>query len=670
VTKMTSDGNKTAELVRRAAILVLGIAVVVHVAILGSGYIRLWVSRAWRNRSVDVMHRSTSFLLGERASRYMDFLAASVPTDGSLVLPEGAGEYSEQNILQFYLMPPAVIGCGCGSEATEPTPACLQCLLERGRYVPAIGNFPLPGVLEGNKRYLAYPEDTAWFHGLWLGADGATGSAQLGVGETKPAAMAAALDLAIYCGLAILGGLVWVVFACSHDRLRGLLLGIPAASGLLTLAVFVLGWAGLRVTTGLYLVAWTALVLAALALRKWTTRNRAEGEDTTLRGEQGRASQWERWLRILGWIAIGSLLTVAALISVARAYSIYDAIANWAIKGYAIAYEGTVLAGANWGGHGLAYPQNIHLLIAFFRIAEGDVLPASKLLDPVFALALGVGLYEFWRWRGVPRALATFAVAVLISTPIIYQHITYGYANFMFASYVVLGVTQFVRAVHEVDSRRAVLSGLLMGLAAWTRPEGGALGACVLLALAVYSLATREDWKPVVATLLPLAGIWAIWLSFGGRHHQASDQVGRVLKELTAGLSSEPLRWDIVRAFWDFTTRRSIEPSTWGLLLPLAVLLLLASLLVRGRGRARAGEDRTMALAASVMVFFCLGIVGLAFYYYKSTLLLTDSLDRDSFPAAICCWVWAIATLGDAGALRSRMRLSGKPPPALAAARD
>ena len=146
------------------------------------------------------------FLLGARATRYLDFLAASIPTDGSLVLPEGVGEFSEQNVLQFFLMPRTVPGCSCGGGGAEPSLECTRCLLKPNHYVPAIGGFPGQGILEGSKQYLAYPEDTGWFHGLWLGTPASLGSKQLGAVDPGSALTAAWIDLAIYAALAILWG--------------------------------------------------------------------------------------------------------------------------------------------------------------------------------------------------------------------------------------------------------------------------------------------------------------------------------------------------------------------------------------------------------------------------------------------------------------------------------
>ena len=390
-----------------------------------------------------------------------------------------------------------------------------------------------------------------------------------------------------------------------------------------------------------------ALLLVVAVMKRRARGDRQVDHNGAL--DAGLAGRWDWWKTPsgIGWIGVCLLLASAAVLSVGRAYSIFDPITNWALKGYAIAYEGSILAGARWGGHGLAYPQNLHLLIALFRLAEGDVLPGSKLLDPLYALALGIVLYEFWRWSGVTRVVATLAVAFLLSTPIIFQHITYGYANFMFATYLTLGVTQLVRALREADNRRAALGGLFVGLGAWTRPEGGLMGLGLLLALGVYSIRTRKRMATVFAAVLPFAGVWATWLSFGGKY-QASDEVGSVLRQLIAQLPVEPPKWDVLRVFADYTMSRLVDPKVWGLLFPAVALMLALGLLARWRfGRAlgpvQGGSISVAAIAAMVL---CLGIIGLGFYHYESTNMLTDTFDRAFIPAGILLWAWSVAGLG------------------------
>ena len=95
--------------------------------------------------------------------------------------------------------------------------------------------------------------------------------------------------------------------------------------------------------------------------------------------------------------------------------------AIWAVKGYGIAREGTIWAAGHWGDHGLAYPLNLPLLIANYRFT-GDMLPASKLIAPLFYISLCVGCLRFWLQRDVSPLTASLGAIGLAATPLLFEH--------------------------------------------------------------------------------------------------------------------------------------------------------------------------------------------------------------------------------------------------------
>ena len=96
------------------------------------------------------MGRSARFYLGRAGAEYLNFLRSVVPEDAPIVIPPGAVQFSEQNVLQFYLMPRAAVGCPCESQETLPK-ACVACLLAPSHFIPAIGEFPPDSIMDGEK---------------------------------------------------------------------------------------------------------------------------------------------------------------------------------------------------------------------------------------------------------------------------------------------------------------------------------------------------------------------------------------------------------------------------------------------------------------------------------------------------------------------------------------
>ena len=208
---------------------------------------------------------------------------------------------------------------------------------------------------------------------------------------------------------------------------------------LTTWLTFLLSWAGARVSLGLFIVAWGAwlLVLSAVlhCTRSIWPHEIVPRLVADARGIKGHASV----VNVILVTAAAFLLAQIVVISVGRGYSFFDAIANWALKGYTIAQEGTIWAGKDWGGHALAYPQNLHLAISLFRLADGDALPGSKLLDPLLLSSLLVGCFQFWKRSAVPADLALGGAVVILSVPVIFFHGTIGYANLPYTAYLILG---------------------------------------------------------------------------------------------------------------------------------------------------------------------------------------------------------------------------------------
>ena len=62
-----------------------------------------------------------------------------------------------------------------------------------------------------------------------------------------------------------------------------------------------------------------------------------------------------------------------------------DSIQIWGAKGYGIAITGSIKDVTDWETNTLAYPLHVPVLVAFFRLLSGDLLPSSKLIFSGFS---------------------------------------------------------------------------------------------------------------------------------------------------------------------------------------------------------------------------------------------------------------------------------------------
>jgi hypothetical protein len=225
-----------------------------------------------------------------------------------------------------------------------------------------------------------------------------------------------------------------------------------------------------------------------------------------------QAVRFDLWqLVILG------LGLIAAYLAVGRSYFASDSIVIWANKGYAIAEHGLAEGVSAWGLGSWKYTLNIPISIASFQTLFGDLHPFSKIIFPVFYLALLLGMYEYLRRVTQPTA-AGLAVTAFGTAPFIFWHSQVGYANLAFTAYYVLGtllaLDVFTGGVQpEYEKPGLALAGLLLALGAWSRAEGLPIGLVLIGLLGLYGyLRWGKAWlgKAVwlAAPLVVLAVIW------------------------------------------------------------------------------------------------------------------------------------------------------------------
>jgi hypothetical protein len=334
------------------------------------------------------------------------------------------------------------------------------------------------------------------------------------------------------------------------------------------------------------------------------------------------------------------LVVILIVVSVTRAYSLYDGIANWALKGYAIAEFNTILAGRDWGGHGLSYPQNIHLLVAFFRLLDGDILPGSKFVFPAYALSLIIGGFAFWRRQAVSRWLAILGGFLIITVPFIFYHSSIGWSNLIFSSYIVLGSLFIIDGGMTRDESRVLLGGVALSFAGWTRVEGGGF-ALIMLSALLITLTLIRSWKPeYLLSYIPVIFVAGLWVLFGARY-VAGDEVGRVLQSVMVAVQDDQMNLSPLGPILVFAGEAFRKTGTWGLLVYILPILLVFGLFSITRRKMRIAVPLLVAaitaLAIPIGMFFFATFDG-----SHSSLFLSVSFDRAMIPGVVLAIVFCI----------------------------
>lgn len=450
----------------------------------------------------------------------------------------------------------------------------------------------------------------------------------------------AAILLAASC----LGFVIANLLLRNSDAADALSVSLPIGMGIWTWQLFLVSWAGVTLTIGVAAVLYAVLLAAGLSIY-FIDRRR-----TSLGSLSDRSSFWRRGLmpapRTIAITALLAIPTVLAIgVSIGRAYSYWDGAAIWSIKGYGIALEGSVYAGARWGAHGLSYPLNIPLAISLFQLTSGDLLPGSKLIFPLMYASMLLGIYRYTKHRGLGLPESALILVLIATTPKVFLHATLGYANLALATYLVLGALWGMEAIISGDRRTYVLSGLLLGLAAWTRPEGIVYCIVIVPALLFTQKISGQRRPHFLAWILPLIVIYGIWSVFSWQHLQSSS-IGSAMGSLLPSIRSGEYRlWElylIPRLFLN----RMFDIRIWGLFFPITGMVAAVGLL--SLRRLRAEPD----LLASLLLVLTMSIVPIGLFYVQSFShpndifqILNRSFDRAFLPAAIMIAVLSLLML-------------------------
>lgn len=378
------------------------------------------------------------------------------------------------------------------------------------------------------------------------------------------------IDLVVIAGICFLGFLAAIRLLKRPTMFELFSLSFPLGAGLLTWILFILGWTFMPIRLDTVFLVWLILIIVLLILR---LKQQHVADTFTLFGTAADRRRQDVTLKVA--VAIfGLILCTSVFLSVGRSYSSYDAISMWAPKGYGIAWEQS-LWGATLGSHDLAYPLNIHFIIAIFRLASGDILPGSKVTFSLFYISLLFGTTAFALRRGVQARLAVISVIVIATIPVLFQHSTIGYANLPMSVYLVLAALWGIEGIFNKKKHTQVLSGLLFGFAIWTIVEGGFFVLAATIALIVAKLITRKGEIYPLHWFLPIVligGSWVFFYKLYGAH--GSQAMGAVQKMWDSILQGQ-WRLSNIRLILGYTRRNLFNFDTWGLVYPVGIITLL-----------------------------------------------------------------------------------------------
>jgi len=587
---------------------------------------------------IQSVERSEILVLGYHEAEYVRFLDAVIPLDAPVLLPgEDSGMFSEQSILQYYLFPRTIWPCNesCQSFAAEP-----------GSFILAMDEFPSEA-LRGGRTLIPYPEGGR-FSGVYAPADRAQAILAAGVPaipdpEKYPLTTPIFDLLTLFLG--VLPGVLLMLLLVRRPAWMEIgMFSMPIGFGTLSWLVFLanlLGWPISLVRVAILLGV--LLVASATFLCLW--RKRITPPAPPQPGVLLKRIRQEPVQMLLGLVLMGWFVLVLA-ISLGRAYSVYDDIVNWALKGYATAFQGDIWAGQVWGGHVLAYPMNLQLSITFFDLVDGDPVPGSKLLFPIYALVLLLGCLRFLRRYGVAPWIGLAAALGLFSMPLFFFHSTVGMANLPFTTLLILGVLTQIEGIEDGHPGRQLLAGLLYGLAAWTRPEGIGFSATFLTAVFLIDpllLKSRLDGRAILRVAVPALAIPGIWLLLLGGRGLGSDQVGGALTSAFGAGTGDPglFLQQILRSAWDFLR----NPDQAGLIVPAGMILLIGGwILGRKAPSARVWSLFAMFLLATLLPVGMFVVAGFSEADFPA--FLQQSLDRAMLPAVTLFWLAAVLAAG------------------------
>lgn len=291
-----------------------------------------------------------------------------------------------------------------------------------------------------------------------------------------------------------------------------------------------------------------------------------------------------RWRRRVGWqsaitaarahpleaVALAIVVAILALVTFNLLYWPFNA--DDAVSIYAMQSRVIVETRALPDDDGLyeAYPMLVPLSYAYAHLIAGEV---DEYLALGFAAALSIGAFGATGALGATlydRRTGLVAALLLALTPVFVRWCGAGYTDVPAGFFTAMGALFAWRLLQDGDGRDALLAGLMVGLAAWTK--NSALAMSVSLAVAVgYGMLPRLEGARLTVRHAALAAL-GVLVTAGPWYVRNLSLIGRPVPPTVWADRAEPTVMNLVPLLTDL----GLE----GFFLPGAVMTLGAGLVI------------------------------------------------------------------------------------------
>ncbi len=445
------------------------------------------------------------------------------------------------------------------------------------------------------------------------------------------------IDILLYASLTGIGFLIVHAFLGNQNRYMKLALSFGVGAGVVSWSLFVLSFIGFNLSKLAVVLTLCSLVVILTLL---VTLRKTSAISVHKSSEEIERPPWEGVVSRCILLAVGVLMGLSVLLSVGLSYYSWDGIAIWGIKGYGIASEGTILAASEWGQTGTAFPMNIPIQIAIFKLLSGDLLPGSKIIFSIFYASLLLGTYRVLKELRVSYLVSSLGIFILATTPIVFQHATIAYTNLPFTFYICMGAFWGLRGLQQEKMTEVVFAGLLMGLASWTRPEGIVLAASLLMIMIILQILRRRKIVHVFSAAVPIILIMAPWFVFTAMYGTVTEEFG-LSRIAIGGILEGVFHWDGLMAIMRFLVGQVVLYRDFGFTLA----IILGSILLGLRYIKNVASDLTGELLMAGLVLG-LAVIGVHYVFTYSpkedyvSVMLYYAFTRNFLPTMVLL-LWA-----------------------------
>ena len=356
-------------------------------------------------------------------------------------------------------------------------------------------------------------------------------------------------------------------------------LGAGIGLGIFTYLLFVAMAIGLTMS----LPAAVLVVLLSLGLAAWLYRYRGAQPLFAHINKIGRTFRLPLVNQVLVAILLalmGYLVFASFDIGTHKPIRAWDALIEYDFRGRVFAQTGN-LDLLNLDQYYVAHPLLTSLAhtwiylagAAFYLIdaTQGQTVYLLSDLDPhiiywLYYLCLLIAVYNCLRRELNLLASLTF-VAMLATTPPVFNHSTIAHTNFPFGYYLSLGAIYFYLWLKERQTGDLVISGLMLGLSSWTRSgsEPFVAGAVLMLLFLSWRQKNLRALGVLLTLYLSFYLPWNLYQSFvpdhGGNRHLSKlvlqldpARLQEILFFLWPLLTNPQKSWQTGQLIWFFFT--------------------------------------------------------------------------------------------------------------------